>query len=438
MTRITRLSLFLVFFFTSIASAEDWPQWMGPTRDNVWHEKGIIDNFDKNGPKVLWRTPVGIGYAGPAVANGQLFVMDLLTDQNVKVSNFQRKKYTGTERVLSLNAKTGKLLWKHEYPVTYNISYPSGPRCTPLVQAGKVYTIGAVGHLYCFEAKSGKVLWSKDFVKQYNTTPALWGYASHPFIHNDMLICLVGGKNSHAVAFNKDTGKEIWRTLTSSEQGYSPPKVIQYAGVEQLILLYPDAVTSVNPKTGKPYWSVPYKASNGSIIMTPIHWKDYLYVGGYNNKSMMLKLNKVQPGAKVVWQNKPKTGLSPVNVQPFLGEGGLMYGFSGDGNLYGVNLPDGERIWKTSKPVSERPRGAGSAFIFKQGDRFWLYNENGELIIAKLSAEGYKEIDRTKLLETTNNAFGRDVVWSNPAFANKCIYVRNDKECICVDLSKTE
>lgn len=151
------------------ACGDDWPQWMGPGRDNVWREAGIVERFPAGGPEVLWRTPIAGGYAGAAVAGGRVFVTDYVTDADVKVANFERKASTGRERVLCLDEATGAMLWKHEYPVTYTIAYPAGPRCTPTVHDGRVYTLGAEGDLLCFEAATGKVTWSRDLKKDYAT-----------------------------------------------------------------------------------------------------------------------------------------------------------------------------------------------------------------------------------------------------------------------------
>ncbi|MFN3160869.1 MAG: PQQ-binding-like beta-propeller repeat protein [Rubinisphaera brasiliensis] len=420
----------------SLAMADDWPSWMGPQRDNVWRETGIVDSFPASGPKVLWRTPIAGGYAGPAVANGRVYVTDYVTADDVKVANFQRAEFSGTERVLCLDEKTGKEIWKHEYPVKYGISYPAGPRCTPNVHQGKVYTLGAEGHLICFDEKTGKVLWQKHLPRDYNTKTPLWGYAAHPLIDGQKLISVVGGEGTHAVAFDKDTGEEIWRTLTTREQGYCPPRIIEAAGVRQLLLLYPSGLSAVNPETGKPYWTVPYEANNGSIIMTPVHAGEYIFVGGFNNRNLLVKLNQDKPDAEMVWQDKRRAALSPVNVQPFLVEQ-TMYGFDQNGALYGVDVPTGERLWETSEPLnSERPLRSGTAFIIKNGDRFFLFNELGELLIAELSRDGYKELDSMKVIKPTNLANGRDVVWSPPAWANKKVFVRNDEEIISVDLAK--
>ena len=423
-----------------IAAADDWPHWMGPKRDNVWREEGLLEKFPEGGPRVVWRTPVAGGYSGPAVADGKVFLTDYVTEADVKVENFSRDEFTGVERVLCLDAETGEEEWRHEYPVKYTISYPAGPRATPIVDGGKVYTLGAEGNLICFVADSGDVVWQKDLPKEYDTKTALWGYASHPLVDGQRLICVVGGEGSHAVAFDKHTGEELWRTLTSPEQGYSPPTIIEAGGKRQLILVRVNAVTSVDPETGKEYWSVPYEATSGSVIMSPVRAGRFLYVGGYADKNLLLELADDRPAAEIVWRDKPKHGVSPVNVQPFVDDG-MMYGFDQNGRLYGVELPSGERVWETTEPISRRPVYSGTAFIVRQGedgDRYWLFTENGDLIIARLTPEGYEEIDRAHLIAPTNTAFGRDVVWCMPAFANQRMVVRNDKECICVDLAAGE
>jgi outer membrane protein assembly factor BamB len=431
-------ALFLLSLST-LSHADDWPQWMGPQRDNVWREDGLLEKFPDAGPTVVWRTPLAGGYAGPAVVGDRVYITDYLTQDNVKTDNFDRNAFSGTERVFCLNADTGKEIWRHDYPVKYSISYPAGPRCTPNVDGKRVYTLGAEGNLICFNADNGDVIWEKNLPKEYNTKTAIWGYSSHPLIDGDKLIVLAGGAGSHAVALNKHTGQEIWRTLTSPEQGYSPPTIIEAAGRRQLILARVNAFTSVDPETGREYWSVPYEATSGSVIMSPVRYENYLYIGGYNMQTMMVQLAANEPTADILWRNEKDHGLSPVNVQPHV-SGDTMYGLDQNGRLYAVELPSGRRLWDTTRPVSERPVYSGTAFIVKQGDagtRYWLFNERGDLIIANLTPEGYQEIDRAQnVIAPTNNAFGRDVVWCMPAFANRRMYVRNDEQIICVDLQK--
>jgi outer membrane protein assembly factor BamB len=417
------------------ARGDDWPQWMGPRRDNVWREAGIVAAFPAAGPRVLWRTPVAGGYAGAAVADGRVFVCDYVTDADVKVANFERQPSTGMERVLCLDEATGAVLWKHEYPVTYTIAYPAGPRCTPTVHGGRVYALGAEGDLLCLEAASGKVVWSRDLKKDYATKAALWGWASHPLVDGDRLVCAVGTAAAHAAAFELATGAEIWRTGKAPEQGYVPPSIIEAAGVRQLLLGKPDGLYAVEPETGRLLWETPYDADNGSIIMTPVRVGDHLYLGGYQGKNLLVKLRADAPGVEVVWRNRPKQGISAVNVQPFVADG-LVYGFHESGELRAMRIPEGDFAWRGGGPLGARPRGSGTAFITRQGDRYFLFTETGDLVIARLTPQGYEELSRCHLIEPTNVAFGRDVVWCPPAYANRAIVVRNDREVIRVSLAE--
>ncbi len=408
---------------------------MGVNRDNRWNETGILENFPVGGPNVLWRTPIAGGYSGPAVAKGHVYITDYATKDDVKVDNFNREEFSGMERLWCLDEKTGKEIWKKEYPVKYSISYPAGPRCTPIVDGDRVYTLGAEGDLYCFDANSGDIKWSKQLKVDYSTKAALWGYAAHPLIDGNNLITLAGGEGSHVVALNKMDGQEVWRSETAPEQGYSPPTIITAGGERQLILAKPDAVASVSPDDGKEYWSVPYEATSGSIIMSPMKVGDWLYVAGYSRQSLLLKLKSDSPGAEEVWRNKGREAISPVNVQPFAADD-VIYGMDQDGTMCAIKIPSGERLWSTPDPVDKDTQGSGTAFIVRQGERFWLFNEKGELVIAQMTPAGYSEIDRAKVIEPSNLAFGRKVVWSMPAFCNRHAYIRNDNEIICVDLSK--
>src|SRR4029079_15599930 len=134
---------------------------------------------------------------------------------------------------------------------------PAGPRCTPTVHEGKVYALGAEGNLLCLDAASGKPVWSKDFQKDYKATTALWGYSSHPLVDGMKLICVVGGEGSVAVAFNKDTGKEVWKAINSKDPGYTSPSIIEAGGRRQLLIWHPEAICSLDPESGKEFWSVP-------------------------------------------------------------------------------------------------------------------------------------------------------------------------------------
>jgi outer membrane protein assembly factor BamB len=423
------------FFSNASTRADGWPQWMGPKRDNVWREEGIVDKFPAGGPKVLWRAPVAGGYAGVAVAEGKVFVTDFVPGGELPGDNFERKTAAGTERVLCLDEATGKELWKYEIPVTYTISYPAGPRCTPTIDGDRVYTLGAEGNLLCLSVTDGRVIWAKDLKKDYETKAALWGWAGHPLVDGDRLFVIAGTAKAHVVALDTLTGKELWRAGTAPEQGYSPPTIIEAGGVRQLVLMKPDGMYAVAPDTGAILWETPYNADNGSIIMAPVKVGEHVYVGGFQEKNLCVKLAADKPGVEVVWRNKAKHGISAVNVQPFV-EGTMIYGFHEKGDLRGVEIPSGEVKWSSPGPFGDRAPPSATAFITRHENRFFLFAETGDLVIAKLSPAGYEEIDRAHLLDTTQSAFGRGVVWCPPAYADRSVFIRNDKELIRVSLAK--
>jgi len=217
--------------------------------------------------------------------------------------------------------------------------------------------------------------------------------------------------------------------------GYSSPTIIEAAGKRQLLIWDAHALNALDPETGKSYWAAAIEPAFGMSIMSPRKSGDYLYVGGIDRKSLMLKLDADKPGAKEVWRGTTKSGLHPVNMTPYL-EDGHMYGADQVGELMAVELETGKRLWQTTEPISGTKKfNNGTAFLVKNGDRFFLFSENGNLVIARLSPKGYEEISKAKILEPTNASFGRDVVWSHPAFANKCMFARNDKEIVCVSLA---
>jgi outer membrane protein assembly factor BamB len=431
------LTGWMIVLSASALRADDWPQWMGPKRDGVWRETGIIAKFPEGGPKVLWRAKIAGGYAGPAVAGGRVYVHDFVNDADArKLSNpASRPPIDGTERVLCYDAGTGQLMWKHEYACHYKISYPFGPRCTPTVQGGKVYALGAMGHLFCLDAAHGTVLWSKDFAKDYGAVVPMWGYAGHPLVDGDKLFCMVGGKDSSVVAFHKDTGKELWKALDAKELGYSPPSIIEAGGARQLIVWHGESINSLDPATGKLHWSAPLQPAFGMSIMAPRRHGDYLFAGAIGFHAVLLKLSSDKPGATEVWRGKKGNAIYPVNSTPIL-EDGIIYGVDQPGPLMAVKLETGERLWEDfAATTGDESRNSGTAFLVKHEGRFFLFSETGHLVIAKLSPKGYEEISRAKILEPTQTAFGRDVVWSHPAFASRCVFARNDKELVCVSLA---
>jgi len=439
MTR-TLVTCLVAAMWTSCVSAADWPQWMGPNRDDVWSETGILDVFPTEGPKVLWRMPISGGFAGPAVADGKVYVTDYVkASGDAKPAPTKRNDLQGAERILCLDARSGSELWKHEYPCDYTISYPAGPRCTPTVDGGKVYTLGAMGDLLCLDAETGSVVWSKNFPQAYGAPLPLWGFAGHPLVYKNLLICSVGGAGSGVVAFDKLTGQEVWKALSAAEIGYSPPTLIEAGGVTQLLIFNGDGLNSLNPDTGTLYWAEPLKTSFSMAIMAPRQDGDYLFAGGHSGKSAGYKLDAAKPAVEKVWQGSRDSGLAPVSGTPFV-ENGVAYGIDGNGLFRAVRIDTGERLWATAKPVNgkdddRRGPNEGATFVTKNGDRFFIFGENGDLVIARLSPEKYDELSRTKLLEPVGTGLGRAIVWSHPAYADRCVFARNDQEIVCVSLA---
>src|SRR5581483_2348068 len=432
--------LLALIFANATARGTDWPQWLGANCDSVWTETGIVEEFPAGGPPIRWRTKINSGYAGPVVAKGRVYVMDriMAKDSSNPSDPFQRGSITGGERVLCLNEMDGKILWQHQYDCVYTVSYPAGPRVAPLVSDGKVFTLGAEGNLFCLDAESGKPLWSHEFKKDFGIKTPMWGFAGHPLLAGNKLICLAAGPGSTLVAFERNTGKELWRAISTEEPGYSSPILCKAGGKEQLILWQPEGVNSVDPESGREYWSVPFKSRSGLTVSTPRKMGEWLFFTSFYNGSLMLRLDNTTPAATVTWQSgkvneKDTTHLNSILCTPFL-ESGYIYGVCSYGQLRCLNAQTGERVWETFQATTAgEPVRWANAFIVKNGTRFFLFNEGGDLIIANLSPKGYQEISRAHLLAPANKAPGRPLVSSHPAFANRCVYARNDNEIVCAN-----
>ena len=317
------------------------------------------------------------------------------------------------------------------------------PRATPTVDGERVYVLGAMGALFSFDVATGKVLWAKDFVKDYGTEVPLWGMSGSPLVEGDLLIALVGGREgAKLVAFDKATGREVWRALSSEgEPGYNSPLVVEAAGVRQLIAWHPAAVEGLDPRTGKTYWQEPFEIGLGLTVASPVITRDRLLVSSFFNGSMLLALGGEKPTARKLWQGKSTSeidtdGLHALMTTPVI-DGMTIYGVCSYGQLRALDLETGERLWESLDVVGEKARWA-AAFIVRHGERYVINNDRGELIFARLTREGYREIDRTELIEPTSPASRRRergaVHWSHPAYANRHVIVRNDKEIVRADL----
>ena len=281
----------------------DWPHWHGPQRDSVWRETGILERFPAGGPPVRWRTPIAAGYSSPVVAGGRVFLTDRPGSQTRGTVGqvLTRNPETARERVLCLGETDGRVLWRSEYDCTYNISYPAGPRACPAVEGNRVYTLGAEGNLHCLDAATGRVVWARDFKRDLAAKTQLWGFAAAPVVDGPRLICLVGGAEATVFAFDKETGRELWRALPPCEPAYSTPVIIEAGGARQLLVWDSESVSSLDPATGRVHWSEPFKTKLGHAVASPRYAEGHLLVTGFFDGSKLLRLDPTRPAASVAW-----------------------------------------------------------------------------------------------------------------------------------------
>ncbi len=427
------------------ASAEDWTQWRGEDRVGVWTETGIVDELPET-LKVKWRVPLNAGYSGPAVVDGLVFITDWSEDP-------ESRTVDGTERAIALDEETGKILWVTEWPTTYRMlmfSYAVGPRATPTVDGDRVYVAGAAGALLCLSVETGDIIWQKDFIKDYDSQIPTFGITSAPIVDGDRLIMAVGAEGGLVMAFDKRTGAEIWRSLeVTREIGYPQPIIIEAGGRRQLIVWHPAALVSLDPVTGEPYWEEEWEVGAGMSVATPVHSGNYLLVTQFYGGSLMMRLGQDRPTASLLWKGQSRSempgeteGLHALITTPIL-DGDHVYGVGSYGELRALEAATGERVWMSDEMVAQARWG--TAFFVKHRDRYFVNNDDGFLIIAQFTPEGYVEQSRTQLIEPTSSAgfgprrlFDRLVNWSHPAYANRHIFQRNDTEIIRASLDAAD
>jgi outer membrane protein assembly factor BamB len=405
---------------------QDWPDWRGENRDAVWEATGVLESFDSDVIEAKWSVAIGPGYSGPTVSNGKVYVTDRID------------RPAQAERVLCFDERTGQQIWVHQYDCVYEgVGYPAGPRASVVINDGKAYSLGTMGHLFCFDAGSGAVLWKKDLNTEYEINMPIWGIASTPLAVDEKLIVHVSGsRNACVVAFNKDTGDEIWRSL-DDRAGYSAPIIIEKNGVRVVVNWTEHSLSGLDPESGELFWRFPWTTGSGMSISTPVLYKDHIFVSAFYSGSLLVKLGDDYTTAEKVWQREGESeretdALHCVMNTPVIMDN-FIYGVDSYGELRCLELSTGDRVWEDQTAV-KRDRWANIHFIQK-GAKTWMFNEQGELLITELSPEGFKVISRAKLIETTRKQLGRGVTWSHPAFANRHVFIRNDERLLCADLS---
>jgi len=408
--------------------AEDWPQWRGPGRDGVWTETDIVKELPQGQLAYAWSADIGPGYSGPTVADGRVYVMDR-----------QPKDRDATERIHCLDSDTGKPLWVVEYPAEYRISYTAGPRASVTIDQGRAYCVGAMGHFHCLDAKTGSVVWKRDLQKDYDIQMPIWGIAASPLIYENLVIQQVcGAGDACMVAFDKVTGKEVWRAL-KDRGAYSSPILIRQANQEVLVCWTGDSLTGLDPKTGKVFWGHPFPPSRMPIgVGDPVLSGERLFVSSFYDGSLMVSVPKDKVTSEVIWRAVGPDEQHTKSLHAMIGtsivQDNLVFGTDSYGEFRCLDAATGERIWEDALAVP-RARWA-TIHMVRQADRVWMFNERGELIIAKLSLEGLQILSRSKLIEPTRDQLGQrgGVCWSHPAYAQKSIFARNDRQLVRVSL----
>jgi len=409
---------------TAINRADDWPQWRGPNRDGVWRETGILETFPPGGLKFLWRVPVGPGFSSTVVAEGRVYLIHSeLMCPNAK------------ERVQCFDAATGKVLWTF----AYDVNYPDwaftpepgmGPAATPIVLDKKLYTLGDKSDLICFDVLKGEVIWKRNLETEYGVEQ--FCFNASPLIEGNHLIIYIGsyggGAPSCVLAVNKDSGKEVWKTPTGGLTN-SSPIAITAGGKRQLIVWTQRSLMSLDPATGSPFWQEPMNTLAQNAVVTPVFHKDLLLISG-----LMLKLAADKPAASVLWPDTKAASrrvLSHTSTPVILDD--HVFSTKMSGGFVCLEAGTGTQLWMTDK-VTELQNGT-SAHVTPNGDAVFIYTDKGDLIRAQLTSTGYKEISRTRLVEPTYPYAGPKVACPPPAYANRHVFARNDKELVCASLA---
>ena len=414
---------------------EEWPQWRGPRGDGTWQGPPIKTSWPQTGLKKLWEQEIGGGYGGISVSNRKLYLMDRpvtspAEQEKAEGIHGHRADRQNIERVLCFDALTGKQLWAHSYPATYDkLDYGNGPRVAPTVIDNRVYTLGTMGDAFCLDANTGKVIWKTHLVKDFGGKVPQWGYAAAPYVIDDLVILLPGGTEAGTaiVALDRKTGTERWRAL-KDEAGYATPLLIHHNQQDQLIVWSPNHIHSVNPQTGAHFWSVPYKVTYGVAIASPIEKEGLILVAGYWEGSKAIQLGE-QPGqAELKWEDRRT--LRGLMSQP-LYRNGYAYLLDKQFGLTCFEYATGKKIWDDDNqmtPGNSRNPQASLVWL-NDSSRALILNSDGDLILAELTPAGYGELARASLIGET---------WAHPAYAETRVFARSNTKLVACELPVEE
>lgn len=419
----------LLALMTGQIRAQDWSQWRGSHRDGQWLETGIVESFDQLKP--TWRQPVGAGYSSPTVVVQRVFLMDYVEEKK-------------EESIKCFDTETGKLIWKVPYQAEYRMGYGVGPRAAVTVADGFAYSMGAMGHCYCVEVESGKVVWNKDLDAEYAIAASkrlpIWGMSCSPLLFKDKLILQIGAKDrAGVIALDRQTGEEVWRSEDDRGQ-YSSPVLTKQGGRNVAICWTGDGVIGLDPEDGSLIWRYDLKPTRMPIgVASPLIHGNRVLVTSFYDGAAMLELTddmRVEEVWRKAGPNERATKAIHSIISTPIWIGSHVFGVDSYGQLRCLEAETGERVWEDLTVVEQKRWG--TVHFVQNGDDVWMFNEQGELMVGRLTPTGVTIRARTQVLEPNQmrSRNRRDgVCWSHPAFARKSVFLRNDNELIRINLA---
>ncbi|MEX2214802.1 MAG: PQQ-binding-like beta-propeller repeat protein [Phycisphaeraceae bacterium] len=394
------------------AKSADWPQFLGPKRTGVSSDTGLIDAWPEKGPREVWRSKGGVGMSGLAVSAGR--VITLVQDDE-------------GQHALALEAATGKQLWKTKVAPAYKNSQGDGPRATPAIADGRAFVFTGNGMLAALKADTGDLIWKHDTIAEFKGEIADFGMACSPLVVEGRVIVTVGAPGATVVAFDCDSGNFAWKT-GNAKAGYSSPALLKVGGEEQLVVFTGETLWGIQPKSGSVLWSYPYKTPFDCNIATPIQYKDHIFISSGEDHGCAL-LSFADPASdgiivvSEVWKSQGASSVMRNGWQTSLLIDGRLYGMDNVGaatsltHFNCVDMATGKLIW-------QHKRFGNGNFIAADG-KLILTTIKGELVLAKVSPQGFDELGRMKVLTSMKQG---------PALAGGLLYVRDDREIVCFDL----
>jgi len=395
------------------AIAGDWPQWRGPQRTGVSHETGLLQEWPKEGPKLLWKiTDAGSGYSTPAVVGDRLY---LLGNQGLDNEFVEALGVADGKRIWSMRiGKVGKPEQQPNFP---------GARSTPTVEGDVLYALGSDGDLACLEIATGRIRWQTNLRTNFGGKSGTWAYSESPLIDGDVLVCTPGGSEATLLALNKKNGEVKWKCALpeGDEAAYSSAILVEFGSIKSYVQLLQKGLVGVDAKTGRFLWRYPKVVSvYGANIPTPVSSADYVYAGAAGTGGGAVKLKVQDRGIEaeqVYFESKLPTAIGgAVKV------GNYVYGTTGQALLC-FEFKTGNIKWEE--------RSVAPASLCAVDGRLYLHGENGDVALVEPSPDGYREKGRFTPPDQPTHSSPMEKAWAYPVVANGRLYIRDQGMLWC-------